>query len=95
LVVAASNETQVAEMLEGKTVNHNLRRGTQWACGITGEVFLRCRPKGTHISDVFVQPSVRRKELTISVEIANVAQFGKALCVARLLDEKGREERQF
>ncbi len=95
LVIATSNEMQVAEMLEGKTVNHNLRRGTQWACGLTGEVFLRCHPKGAHISDVFVQPSVRRKELTISVEIVNVTQLGRALCVARLLDEKGREEHQF
>ncbi len=95
LVVAASNDAQVGEMLEGKTINHNLRRGSQWACGITGEVFLRCRPKSAYISDVFIQPSVRRKELTISVELANVAQSGKALCVARLLNEEGREERQF
>ena len=95
LVVAAANETEVDEMFSGKVVNHKLRRGGQWACGITGEVFLRCRPKGAHISDVFVQPSVRRKELTVLVELANVAQSGKVLCIARLLDENGREERQF
>ncbi|MCX7967126.1 MAG: carbohydrate binding domain-containing protein [Armatimonadetes bacterium] len=95
LVVAASRDEQVAEMFEGKTVNHNLRRGSQWACGLTGEVFLRCRPKGAHISDVFVQTSVRRKELTVSLELANVAQSGKAVCVAYVLDERGREERQF
>jgi beta-galactosidase len=95
LVVAASDEKQVAEMLDGKIVNHNLRRGSQWACGITGEVFIRSRPKGAHISDVFIQTSVRRKELKVAVELANVAQHGEANFVARLLNEKGKEERQF
>ena len=95
LVVAASDERQVAEMLDGKIVNHNLRRGSQWACGITGEVFIRSRPKGAHINDVFIQTSVRRKELKVTVELANVAQHGEANFVARLLNEKGKEERQF
>ena len=38
---------------------------------------------------------MRRKELKVTVELANVAQHGEANFVARLLNEKGKEERQF
>lgn len=94
LVVATPNEAQVPELFAGRVSAHDFQ-GWQWACGITGEVFLHSRPKGAHIADVFVQPSVRRKELTLSVELVNIAQSGRIEFTARLINEKGQTEQVF
>jgi hypothetical protein len=63
--------------------------------GIVGNVTLQSRPRGAHVSDVFVKPSVRKKQLGVDVELSGVTQSGPVQFVARLLDEKGREEKRF
>jgi len=62
--------------------------------GIIGEVFLRSRPAGARIADLFIQPSVRRKSLGIEVELAH-ATAGEASFEARLLDPQGKVEQRF
>ncbi len=94
LIVATPDERQVPELFAGRLTTHNFQ-GWHWACGITGEVFLHSRPKGACIADVFVQPSVRRKELVVTVDLADVAQAGTVRFVAHARDEKGQTERQF
>jgi beta-galactosidase len=63
--------------------------------GLIGDVFLRSRPSGTHISDVFVQTSTRRKELKLDVEVTDLAAAGPVQFTAKLLDENGKQEKRF
>lgn len=63
--------------------------------GIIGEVFLESRPLGAYIKDVFIQTSVRKRTLGLEVEIAGIKQPEEVEIVARVLDEKGREEKRF
>ena len=65
------------------------------ARGIIGEVLLHSRPAGPHVSDVFVQTSTRRKELTLTVELSGVDEPGKVRLLARILDDHGGEEKKF
>jgi hypothetical protein len=44
--------------------------------GINGDAVLHSRPKGAHVSDVFVKPSTRQKKLTLDIELAAVRQAG-------------------
>lgn len=52
-------------------------------------------PQAPRITDLFARPSVRRKELAVDVQITGVPTAGRADVTARLLDETGREEKQF
>jgi beta-galactosidase len=63
--------------------------------GLVGNVTLSSRPGGAHVSDVFVQPSTRTKQLKLDVELAGVRQAGPVQVTAVLLDEKGKEEKRF
>src|SRR4028119_2085215 len=65
------------------------------SCGIVGNVTLQSRPKGAFVSDVFVQPSVRKKKLDLDIELSGVAQAGPVELVASLVDENGKEEKRF
>jgi beta-galactosidase len=63
--------------------------------GIVGHVTLQRRPRGAHVSDVFVQPSARKKQLGVDFELSGVTQDGPVQVVASLRDESGREEKRF
>jgi beta-galactosidase len=63
--------------------------------GLIGEVRLLSMPKGPHISDVFIQPSTRNKQIKLDVELTGVKQAGAAKFVMKMLDETGSVERQF
>lgn len=63
--------------------------------GLIGEVRLISLPKNTYISDVFVQPSTRKQQITLDVELAGVTQSGKVKLVAQMLNEKGDIEQEF
>ena len=63
--------------------------------GIIGDVVLCCRPRGAHVSDVFVQTSTRRKRIDLSIELTGIRQEGWIDILARMLDENGQEERRF
>jgi len=63
--------------------------------GLIGDVVLESLPQGAVISDVFVQPSVARKELAIDVELEGFRAAAGLEFEARLLDESGTEEQRF
>ena len=63
--------------------------------GLIGDVFLRSRPAGAHVSDVFVQTSTRKKELKLDVELSDVPAGGPVQFTASLVDAKGQEEKRF
>jgi beta-galactosidase len=60
-----------------------------------GAVTLQRRPRGAYVSDVFVQPSTRQKQLKVDLELSGVTQDGPIELVASLRDENGREEKRF
>lgn len=63
--------------------------------GLISDVLLSSRPRGTYVSDVFVQTSTRRKQLKLDVEVSDVTAAGPVQFVAKLMDGKGKEERRF
>jgi hypothetical protein len=63
--------------------------------GIVGNVTLQSRPRGTYVSDVYIQPSTRKKQLGLDVELSGVKQSGPVQLVASLVDEKGKVEKRF
>lgn len=58
---------------------------------LTGDAFLTCRPRGAHISDVFVQTLVRSEELRLQIELSGVAQPGDVQVTGRIYSEAARE----
>jgi beta-galactosidase len=63
--------------------------------GLVGNVTLQRRPRGAHVSDVFVQPSTRQKQLVVDFGLSGVTQDGPIELVASLRDEQGKEEKRF
>jgi beta-galactosidase len=63
--------------------------------GIVGNVTLQSRPKGAFVSDVFIQPSFRKKKLDLDIELSGVTQAGPVEIIASILDETGNEEKRF
>lgn len=63
--------------------------------GLVGEVRLVSLPKGPHVSDVFVQPSTRNKQIELDVELEGVRQHGSVELIAKMLDEQGKVEQEF
>jgi beta-galactosidase len=62
--------------------------------GLIGDVLLKSSPSGGRVEDVFVQPSVRKHQLGLTVEVAG-AVAGLVQWTAKVLDEKGQEEKRF
>lgn len=65
------------------------------SAGIVGNVTLQSRPRGVYVSDVYVQPSVRKKQLGVDIELSGVTQNGPVQLVGSLVDESGKEEKSF
>jgi beta-galactosidase len=42
--------------------------------GLISDVLLESRPQNSFVSDVFVQPSTRKKQVTLDVELTGVAK---------------------
>lgn len=62
--------------------------------GLIDDVLLEARPKGAHVSDVFVQPSTRRKQVALNIELTGVRQSGPVRLTARMV-RNGRVEKTF
>jgi beta-galactosidase len=62
--------------------------------GIIDDVTLNARPSTTFISDVFVQPSTRKKQVTLDVELTKVPQTGPVKITARM-ERNGKVEKTF
>ncbi len=60
--------------------------------GIIGTVELLARPKGAHIVDLGVVPSVRKKKLFLNIELAHIQHAGEVIFKAAMHDESGKVE---
>jgi beta-galactosidase len=95
LVVAARKEDTVLRLMESAQAQVSIQKAELSSRGIIGDVLLRARPKGPRVSDVFVKPSVRRKQLDVALELTGVKSAGQVEVVARALDESGAVARTF
>jgi beta-galactosidase len=92
LVVAVPNEGDVLQYMDGDDIIR--READLHTAGIIGDVVLQSSPQGARMTDVFVQPSFRKKQLGLAVEVSG-ANAGTVTWTARVFDEKGREEKRF
>lgn len=63
--------------------------------GLIGEIQLLSVPNSLHISDVFIQPSTRKKQIQLDVELSDVPQAGNVKMLAQMLNQKGETEQTF
>lgn len=95
LVIAASSQNQVFEFMGTANAQATLKPAELSSRGITGEVFLKCQPLNTYISDVFVQTSVKQKELRLDIEFSGIEKSDTLEITACLLNEQGVVEQKF
>ncbi|MCU0515874.1 MAG: beta-galactosidase [Oscillatoria sp. Prado101] len=93
LVAAASNETEKTVIMGPNEVYKTA--ANLESRGLIGEVRLLSLPAGPRVSDVFVQPSTRRNQLKLDVELASVTSAGTVQLTAKMLDSQGQVERAF
>ncbi|MBM4036161.1 MAG: hypothetical protein FJ291_30880, partial [Planctomycetes bacterium] len=77
-------------------------RKARWAAclaGLLGCDALGAEPKapteGPRIANLLLQASARKKQVALDIELAGIKQAGVVQLVARMLDEKGNEEKRF
>lgn len=63
--------------------------------GLTGSVFLESRSSEARVTDVFVRPSTRKKEIALEVDLTGVKRAGPVQVVADMLNENGDLEKSF
>lgn len=93
LVLAVSNEMEKAVIM-GPTEIYREKTNLQ-SRGLIGEVRIFTIPPGPFISDIFVQPSIRKKQIKLDIELSDIKISDRVQLVASMLDEKGKVEREF
>ncbi|MCX7848110.1 MAG: beta-galactosidase, partial [bacterium] len=92
-VVATADEGLVANYMGHDQVTFEKARLE--SKGIIGDVYLVRRPRGARISDVFVRPSVRKRELAVDVELAEVRGGEEVECEVVCVGTNGVEAKRF
>jgi beta-galactosidase len=95
LVVAAADERDSDRLMRVTEAAGAPSQESLSARGVIGDVLLRSRPEGSHIGDVFVRTSIRRKRIEVAVELRDVSQPGDVRLVARIRDKHDREVKRF
>ncbi len=95
LVAAVADPEKVGEFWQNALSNVTYRSARLETRGLTGSVLLESRSSEARVTDVFVRPSTRKKDVSLDVELAGVKQAGRAQFVAEMLDEKGAVEKTF
>lgn len=94
-VVATTNQSEVTVLMGDEPGQNYTAKAELHSAGIVGNVTLRSRPPGAHVSDVYIQPSFRKSQLGVDVELSGVTRSGPVQLIASLLDENGKEEARF
>ncbi|MHB1033739.1 MAG: sugar-binding domain-containing protein [Pirellulales bacterium] len=95
LVAAIADPEKVGDFWQNALSNVSYRSAGLETRGLTGSVFLESRASEARVTDVFVRPSTRKKNVSLDVELAGVKQAGRAQFVAEMLGEKGAVEKTF
>jgi len=91
LVVTAAHKEEVMVLMGPDQVS--TRKARIWTRGLIGDVLLRSRPAGAHVSDVFVKPSVRKGRVDVEIELTGVRAAGTVSLRAQFLAEDGEVEK--
>ncbi len=92
-VVATNDQKMVKQYMADATSQVLKVKAELLTKGITGDVILMSRPRGPHIAGVFVQPSTRKKEVTIDVELSGVTKSGSVTISALMFNGKKVEKK--
>ncbi len=95
LVAAIADPEKVGNFWQNALSNVSYSSAGLETRGLAGSVFLESRSSEARVSDVFVRPSTRKKDVSLDVELAGVKQAGRVQFVAEMLDEKGTIEKSF
>ncbi|MDA3962904.1 MAG: hypothetical protein PF961_19140, partial [Planctomycetota bacterium] len=96
VLVRAGLESEETIQMMGIGVGQQIKRKAELPVrGLIGDVILRSRPHGGHVSDVFVQPSVRDGRVRLTVELSAVEQAGAVQFEAQMRGPDGTVERSF
>ena len=94
ILVNAIASTQKKTLIMGPNEMHTTEANLD-SRGLIGEVRLLSISNQPQISDVFIQPSTRKKQIELDIEITGITQAGKVKFVAQMLNEKGEIEQEF
>ncbi len=95
LVVATPDAGEVINWMGNQANANSKSRAKLRSMGLIGEVFLNARPLGPVVTDVFAQPSTRKKQLTLELQIEGVTQAGEVALTARMMTPDGKAEKTF
>ncbi|MCL1910061.1 MAG: hypothetical protein FWG05_03900, partial [Kiritimatiellaeota bacterium] len=94
VIAVASNEalTRYMGMAPGQVSTEIPRLDTR---GLIGDVLLTSRPKGAHITDVFIQTSVRSGQLSLTVAYESLPRNERVALTATVCDSDGKAVKTF
>ncbi len=90
LVIATAEKGNTFKLMGTADAMVTKLKSTLTTGGITGEVYMKTQPKSIFISDVFVQTSVRKKQIKLDIEISDCQKTGKYLLKSVIVDKNGK-----
>ena len=96
VLVKATTSAGLHELPMGPAAGQMLKVANKLStAGLIGEVFMLSEPHGPTVSDVFVRPSFRKKQVTLQIEVTGISQDETAAVTASMIDAAGKEEQTF
>jgi len=91
LVIATGDRAAVEGLVNAdKPVRDSLQTR-----GLIGDVTLEARPMETRLDGFFVKTSVRKRELSLDIELRDVAEAGPVTFTAEILDSRGKRVKRW
>jgi beta-galactosidase len=96
VLVKANAEQGEHELWMGTNAGQRLKASNRLStAGLIGEVFLLSEPLGPAVSDVFVKTSVRKRAVTLDVEVTGMTEAETAPVTATMINATGQAEQVF
>ncbi len=95
LVLAIPSQEMAKELMGTATTQARLKKQSLSSRGIIGDVFLKCLPETYVISDVFVNTSVRKKEIVFQIEMETKKAAGQLENIIEISDSNGNLVKSF
>jgi beta-galactosidase len=94
-VIASASKEGLFELMGTANAQVNVKQAKLSSKGITGEVYIKTRQAKACISDVFVQTSVRKKEISATIEFSGIQKAENLTINAILYNAIGVLEKTF
>lgn len=94
-VVATLDKKEVMVLMGDLPGQNSVAKAEVHSAGLIGSVRLLASPKGARIDDVFVRTSVRKRELALDLDLADVAAPGDVAIEAVVTGADGVEAKRF